>query len=138
VAAVEAKMAGVKERPLVFYELDGSDPSNPWTPGPGTFIDTLLNMAGGKNVGSTLSGPWVQISVEKLLTENPDYILLGDAALGGITPEQVAARAGWNSLSAVKNSRVLPFDDNTVSRPGPRLVDGLETLAKLLHPELFN
>jgi iron complex transport system substrate-binding protein len=137
VAAVEAKMAGVNERPSVFYELDGSDPNNPWTPGPGTFIDTLLSMAGGRNVGSTLSGPWVQISIEKLLTDNPDYILLGDAALGGITPKQVAARAGWNTLSAVKDDKVLPFDDNIVSRPGPRLVDGLETLAKLLHPELF-
>jgi iron complex transport system substrate-binding protein len=137
VAVVNGKMAGVKERPLVFYELDGSDPNNPWTPGPGTFIDTLLSLAGGRNAGSALSGSWVQISIEKLLADNPDYILLGDAALGGITPEQVAARAGWNTLSAVKNNKVLPFDDNTVSRPGPRLVDGLEALAKLLHPELF-
>jgi iron complex transport system substrate-binding protein len=137
VAVVKEKMATVKERPSVFYELDSTDPSNPWTAGPGTFIDTLLSMASARNVGSTLSSAWVQISVEKLLTENPDYILLGDATLGGVTPEQVAARAGWNTLSAVKNSKVLPFEDNLVSRPGPRLVDGLEALAKLLHPDQF-
>ncbi len=137
VAAVKEKMAAVKEHPLVFYELDSTDPNNPWTAGPGAFIDTLLSMASARNVGSTLSSAWVQISVEKLLTENPEYILLGDATLGGVTPDMVAARAGWNTLSAVKNNKVLPFDDNLVSRPGPRLVDGLEALAKLLHPEQF-
>ena len=137
VAVVKEKMAAVKERPLVFYELDSTDPNNPWTAGPGTFIDTLLSMASARNVGSTLSSAWVQISVEKLLTEDPEYILLGDATLGGVTPDQVAARAGWKTLSAVKNNKVLPLDDNLVSRPGPRLVDGLEALAILLHPELF-
>jgi iron complex transport system substrate-binding protein len=55
----------------------------------------------------------------------------------GVTPESVAARAGWESIDAVKNDQIFPFDDNLVSRPGPRLVDGLEQLAKLLHPDLF-
>ncbi len=63
--------------------------------------------------------------------------MLGDAVWGGVTPEAVAARAGWESLAAVKNGKVFPFDDNLISRPGPRMVDGLEQLAKLLHPELF-
>jgi iron complex transport system substrate-binding protein len=137
VAAVKEKTATANGHPSVFYELDSSDPNNPWTAGPGSFIDTLLSLAGGKNVGSTLSSAWVQMSIEKLLADDPDYILLGDATFGNVTPEQVAARAGWKTLSAVKNNKVLPFDDNLVSRPGPRLVDGLEALAKLLHPELF-
>jgi iron complex transport system substrate-binding protein len=55
----------------------------------------------------------------------------------GITPEAVKARAGWENIAAVQEDRIFPFDDNLVSRPGPRLVDGLEQLAKLLHPELF-
>ena len=49
----------------------------------------------------------------------------------------MAQRPGWKALTAVKNGQIFPFDDNLVSRPGPRLVDGLEALAKLLHPELF-
>jgi len=49
----------------------------------------------------------------------------------------VKARPGWGSLSAVKNGDVIAVDDNLFSRPGPRLVDGLESLAKILHPELF-
>lgn len=137
VAAVEEKVAGVQERPLVFYQLDSTDPNAPWTSGAGTFIDTLLGMAGGENLGNILDSPWAQISLEALLEQDPDIIILGDATWGGITPEMVAARAGWETLSAVKEGKVFPFDDNLVSRPGPRMVDGLEGLAKLLHPDLF-
>jgi iron complex transport system substrate-binding protein len=137
VAAVEAVVANIEERPLVFYELDATDPNAPWTSGPGTFIDTLLTMAGGENVGSVLEGDWAQINLEELINQDPDIILLGDFLYGGITPDDVAARAGWESLSAVQNEQVFPFDDNIVGRPGPRLVEGLEELAKTLHPELF-
>jgi iron complex transport system substrate-binding protein len=137
VAAVQAQLTGVQQRPLVFYELDGTDPNAPWTPGPGTFINTLIDMAGGKNLGATLQGDWVQISIEALIKDDPDIILLGDAYWGGVTPEAVAARTGWEALRAVQAGQVYPFDDNLVSRPGPRLVDGLEALAKFLHPELF-
>jgi len=137
VDAIEEKIILVKEHPLVFYELDGTDPSAPWTSGPGTFIDTLIGMAGGENLGSSLGSEWAQISIEELIARNPDVILLGSAHWGGVTPEQVKARTGWGALEAVKNDHVFTFDDNLVSRPGPRLVDGLEAMAKLLHPELF-
>ncbi len=115
----------------VFYELDGSDPSKPWTPGSGTYMDLLLSMAGGENIGSKAGEGWLQISQEAILAEDPQVILLGDAAYG-ITPEMVAERSGWSGISAVKDSRVFPFDDNLVSRPGPRLVDGLEQIAEII------
>ncbi len=134
---VEEKIAAVEQRPLVFYEIDGTDPNAPWTAGPNTFIDHLISRAGGNNFGSTLQGEWVQVSLEEILRRDPDVILLGDAIWGGVTVESVIARPGWANLSAVKNQQVYPFDDNIVSRPGPRLVDGLEALAKLFHPELF-
>jgi iron complex transport system substrate-binding protein len=76
------------------------------------------------------------MSLEQVVAADPAFIILGDS-MWGITPEAVAARPGWENLSAVKNGQVLPFDDNLVSRPGPRLVDGLEALARLLRPELF-
>ncbi len=135
--AVNEKLAGVTERPLVLYELDGTDPNAPWVPGPGTFVDTLIQQAGGENLGAALDGAWVQVSLEVLIEKDPDLILLGDALWGGVTPEMVAARGGWEALTAVKEGKIYPFDDNTVSRPGPRLVDGLEAMAKFLHPELF-
>lgn len=137
VAAVDEKVASIEERPVVFYELDGTDPNAPWTSGPGTFIDLLLDRAGGSNLGNILDSSWAQINIENLVAEGPEIILLGDAIWGGVTPEAVSARAGWQDLAAVQNEKVYPFDDNLVSRPGPRLVDGLEQLAMLLHPELF-
>ena len=137
VAVVEEKLAGVTERPLVLYELDGTDPNAPWVPGPGTFVDTLLTMAGGNSMSASLDGAWVQVSLETIIEMNPEIILLGDAQWGGVTPEMVAARGGWDALTAVQEGKVYPFDDNLVSRPGPRMVDGLESLAKFLHPDLF-
>ncbi|NMC78991.1 MAG: cobalamin-binding protein [Chloroflexi bacterium] len=134
VAALEEALKNVDSRTRVFYELDGSDPAKPWAPGPGAFITTLIDMAGGESVSTGLQSEWAQISQEELLLQDPEIILLGDAAYG-VSPEQVAARPGWNTLQAVKNQRVYPFDDNLVSRPGPRLVDGLIALAKIFHPE---
>ena len=138
VTTVEEKIAGVDDRPVVFYELDSTDPNAPWTAGPNTFIDTLITMAGGTNLGGSMADAWVQISVEELLVKNPDMIILGDATWGGVTPEDVIARQTWAGMEAVQAGMIYAFDDNLVSRPGPRLVDGLEAFAKLFHPELFN
>ncbi len=136
VAAVTEKTAAVAEKPTVFYELDSTDPNAPYTVGPGTFMDMLISLAGAQNVAGSAESPWVQLSLEQIVVLNPQVILLGDAAYG-VTVESVGQRAGWEALDAVKNGRVYPFDDNLASRPGPRLVDGLEALAKLLHPDLF-
>ncbi len=133
-AAVESALSSAAERPKVFYELDGTDPAKPWTAGSGTFIDTFIQMAGGVNVASSLEGGWGQISQEELIVQNPDIILLGDSAYG-VTPEQVAGRPGWGQIKAVQDGNIRPFDDNLVSRPSPRLLDGLELLAQILHPE---
>jgi iron complex transport system substrate-binding protein len=137
VKAVTDKVANVTDRPSVYYELDATDPSAPYTSGPDTFVDLLIRTAGGQNFGGILKGDWVQVSVEELLAKQPDFIVLGDNTYGGVTPDQVKTRAGWGTLKAVQDGKVFIFDDNTVSRPGPRLVDGLEAMAKLLHPELF-
>ncbi len=137
VKAVQDKVAPLSSRPMVYYELDATDPSAPYTSGPDTFVDLLIRTAGGQNFGGNLKGDWVQVSVEELLARQPDFIVLGDNTYGGVTPDQVKTRPGWDALNAVKQGQVFIFDDNTVSRPGPRLVDGLEAMAKLLHPDVF-
>lgn len=137
VAAVDSALADVTEKPTVFYELDASDPAAPWTSGAGTFIDLLITRAGGVNAAAAVQGAFTQISIEELLVQDPDFILLGDSNYG-VTVESVAQRAGWGDLAAVQNGNVHPFDDNLVSRPGPRLVDALEQIARLLHPDQFN
>ncbi len=138
VAAIDEKVKGVTTRPVVFYELDASSPDKPYTAGPGTFIDQLIGEAGGTSFASAakITDAYPQISLEQVVATNPDIILLGDAAYG-VTADSVAQRPGWSALKAVVNKQVFPFNDDLVSRPGPRLVDGLEALAKLLHPELF-
>ena len=136
VKAVQNKVSSVTNRPSIFYELDATDPAKPYTAGPTTFIDQLIQIAGGVNIAGSLNTPWPQLSLEEILVKNPDMILLGDAAYGN-SPEQVKQRPGWTDLKAVKDGNIQVFDDNLVSRPGPRMVDGLEILAKIIHPELY-
>ncbi|MCX6036547.1 MAG: cobalamin-binding protein [Chloroflexi bacterium] len=136
VAAVDDKILPLSYGPTVYYELDATEPTKPFTAGPGSFVDLLIARAGGINIGAELQGQWAQISLEQLVVANPAIIILGDAAYGE-TPEKVAQRPGWGTLAAIQTGQVFPIDDNLVSRPGPRLVDGLEAMAKLLHPGVF-
>jgi iron complex transport system substrate-binding protein len=135
VEAVDKKIAPLSSRFSVFYELDGTDPAKPYTAGKGTFITLLIDRAGGYNIASDLQD-YPQLSLEQVVAADPAFIILGDARYG-ITPESIAQRPGWENLSAVKSGNIVPFNDDLVSRPGPRLVDALEELAKLLRPELF-
>ena len=135
VAAVDEKIAPLSSRPGVFYELDATDPAKPYTAGNGTFITLLIDRAGGYNIASDIDG-YPQLSLEQVVTADPAFIILGDARYG-VSPESIAQRPGWENLSAVKNGNVVPFNDDLASRPGPRLVDALEELAKILRPELF-
>ncbi len=137
VDAVTQKVASLTEKPKVFYEIDASGGvDKPWTSGPGTFMDTLVSMSGGVNIGGVLSDSFAQISLEEIVLQDPDFIILGDTAFG-VTIESIAERPGWENLSAVKNGSIFAFEDDFASRPGPRLVDGLEALLAILHPELI-
>ena len=126
-------------RPKVFVELDGTDPSRPFTAGPGSIIDVLIRLAGGINVAEASRLPWPQLSLEELIRADPDLIILGDELVltNPQTPEMVARRPGWNLLRAVHRGTVYPINAELISRPGPRIVEGLELLAKHLHPERF-
>ena len=137
IEAVTARTAALTDKPKVFYEIDATDPAKPYTAGPGSFIDQLLTLAGAANVGNVSTEQYFQISLEELVAQDPAILLLGSFTYGGQTPELVKARVGWDKITAVKNGAMYIFDDNLVSRPGPRVVVGLETLAKLIHPELF-
>lgn len=134
IEAIKARSAG-KDRPRVFFEVDATEPTRPWTAGPGSFIDSLISLAGGENIASAGPQAWFQISTEELIHLNPQVIILGDAEFG-VTPEMVAQRPGWSGMEAVRLGRVYSIDTDLVSRPGPRLVQGLEELARLIHPEL--
>jgi iron complex transport system substrate-binding protein len=136
VDAVKAKVATAKTKPRVYWELDATDPTKPYTVGPGSFVDSVITLAGGVNIFANANSPYPQVSSEQVVAANPEVIILPDAAYG-ITVDSVLARPGWQDVDAVKNKRIYPIDDNIVSRPDPRVVDGIEAAAKLIHPELF-
>jgi iron complex transport system substrate-binding protein len=133
---VAGNTANAADRPTVFYEIDASDQTKPWTVGPGSFADALITLAGGQNVLKE-GAAYRQINLESLLSADPDIVILGDYPY--VTPEQVMARTGvWQGLPAVKDGRVRAISNpDLTSRPGPRIIDGLEEMARIIHPELF-
>jgi iron complex transport system substrate-binding protein len=133
--ALADKVAKTSARPTVFWELDATDPAKPYTVGPDSFVAELLQVAGGTNIFADVTDAYPQVSLEQIVAKAPDTIILADS-LWGVTPESVVARAGWDSIPAVQNQRVFPIDDNIVSRPGPRIVQGLQAVVAILHPEL--
>ena len=131
--AVATKVATAKVKPRVFYEID----KNLYTPGPGSFIDDMIVKAGGVNIAADAKNSYAQLSPEVIIAQDPQIILLGDMNFGE-TPDKVKARAGWANITAVKTGRIVPImDEDVIARPGPRIVEGLEFIARALHPDLF-
>jgi iron complex transport system substrate-binding protein len=123
----------------VFFIVDATDPNSPWTAGPGSFIDDIINMAGGENVAASATGDWVQISTEEIVNSDPDIIII-QTMMGGVptvAKEVLEEHLVWKQMTAVKQDRIYFIDGDIVSRPGPRIVQGLEEMAKIIHPELF-
>ena len=134
--AVRERARPLTPKPRVFHELDATDPAKPFTVGPGSFVHELIELAGGVNVAARAASPYPQLSAEELVRADPEIIVLADADYG-VTPEQVAARAGWGSIAAVRTKRIVPMNANLVSRPGPRVADAAEALARAFHPNAF-
>jgi len=137
-AAMQARLDAISgvtsklDHPRTFYEL-GADPQI-FGPADGNFTADMIVLAGGEPIttGSTTD---FAISLERLVTADPEVIVLGDANYG-TTPAEVAGRPGWAGMTAVKTGAVRPVDDIIVTRPGPRLADGLAALALAIHPHL--
>lgn len=103
------------------------------TLGPHTYIFDLLERAGCDPVTASAKSDYPTWSVEKLVAESPDVYLTTPESAKSI--EAVAARPGFDAISAVTSGRVLLVDSDLVTRAGPRAIDGLEQLAAALHPE---
>ncbi|MFM7678959.1 MAG: ABC transporter substrate-binding protein [Roseiflexaceae bacterium] len=131
---IAATVASVSTKPKVFWELDATDPSKPYTVGKGSFITDIITTAGAVNVFADVDNPYPQVSIEQVVIAAPDIIILSDAAYG-VTAEQVVARPGWETIPAVQQNAIYPIDDNLVSRPGPRIVEGLAAVVAIVHPE---
>ncbi|WP_145050640.1 MULTISPECIES: ABC transporter substrate-binding protein [Paenibacillus] len=110
-----------------------------WTVGKGEFMDELITLAGGNNVASDLQG-WNEINEENIIAANPDVILYANDVIdeNSKTLDQIIkARSGWDQITAVKDDAVIGLDANLLSRPGPRVTEGLKAVAKAIYPDLF-
>ena len=125
-------------RVRVLYIIDATDPSNPWTAGPGSFVDALITMAGGENVAAQAQGAWVKFSIEAIVDSDPEIIILpAKHGTAFTSPEVLKGYSAWRGITAVKQDSIRIIDGDLVEGYGPRIIQGLEEIAKIIHPELF-
>ena len=133
VTDITAKLT-VTQKPRALF-VTWHDPI--WTAGSDTMIQYLINDAGGINIASDLKG-YATITLESVVQRNPQIIVvmssMGDQ---NTSLDYIRSNPQFASIDAVKNGQVVEIDADIFGRTTPRIVDGLETLAKLLHPELF-
>ena len=134
VDAVKAKtLAENVTKPRVYVEFYPM-----WTYGPDSFGDDLIRLAGGTNVAANASAEYAAVADEFIIAQNPEVVVYTVGSnYDGTTPDTIASRPGWTNISAVVNEKMYAIDDNLISRYGPRIIDALEQLAALVHPELF-
>jgi len=104
--------------------------------GHGTFLNDLLERAGARSIADTDSQPWPKLSVEEIVRSDPEFIVVTRSP--GFSPgrDELLKLPGWKELTAVKQDRIVSLPD-TVQRPGPRIADMLDLLARAIHPEAF-
>ncbi|TDO94788.1 iron complex transport system substrate-binding protein [Halanaerobium saccharolyticum] len=130
---VEQKLEN-KERKKVFYEI-WSDPL--YTAGQGTFIDNLIQAAGGYNIAREAEGSWPTYSLESLIAADPEvYISSAHSTPDGLTLAELRQREIFREISAFKNDRLYLVNQDLVNRPSPRIIEGYQEFIKAIFPEL--
>ena len=119
--------SGRKDRPSVLLVVS-IDPLI--TAGKNAFITEMISAAGARSVTEDLSPDWLQVSIESILPKRSDYILLMKG--GPVRLQEMQQRAGWSSLEAVRQGRII-FIDDRIQLPSPVAFDGLEDLARQVH-----
>jgi iron complex transport system substrate-binding protein len=132
IGAVEIALVDVPthERKTFFYEL-WNDPL--MTVGRSTFVSEIITTAGGINIFADLAEAYPTISAETVIDRNPD-VILGNTF---IDAEAIAAREGWGIITAVQDGAIYGFDDDIMQRPGPRMANAVELVARTLYPNIF-
>lgn len=125
-----------QEKVKVFYEI-WHDPL--MAAGKGSFMDELITIAGGENIAQDADGAYPEYDLEQLVERDPEVYLTSEDTPEK-TVESVKIRPGFENISAIKNDRIYIFKEaeaDVVSRPGPRIIEALELVAKSIYPELF-
>ncbi len=128
---VRARLAGTKPRTVVM--LVGHQPMV--AVGRGTFLDDLLHLAGGDNIGDLAMQNWPRLSIEYIIAMQPEVIL--DGAMGSDANTPAGFWARYPTIPAVRDRQVFGYPEDPMLHPGPRVWQSLQILARRIHPEAF-
>ncbi|SLM49723.1 putative Vitamin B12 import system, periplasmic binding protein BtuF [Nitrospira japonica] len=132
IAAV-AKQIAASNKKRVLYVLN----SHPLiTVGPGSYIHQMIGLAGGINVAHGAASPYPTLSIETVLQEDPEVIIFPVGPVESVPKSEQNEWNRWSSLSAVRHRQLREVSSDALNRPGPRVVEGLELLARAIHPEV--
>lgn len=133
--------AGITDKPTVYYEVYFSD-RGIMTAGSATWLNDIFTLAGGVNIFADQTAEFPYTSSEVIVQRNPTVIILPTNMGTGIpsygSVEEVKARAGWNSIDAIKNDRLYIIDQGIMSEPGVLIAEQVQAVAECLYPQLFN
>jgi iron complex transport system substrate-binding protein len=121
--AVKEKAATFAEKPSVYYVMGIGEYGN-WTSGEGSFINTIIEMAGGVPTTAGTDAEWLEYPVEDLVTSDPDILLVSN----WVAEEDLVAAVGYSDLTAIKEGHYYFITPDIIERPGPRITEALETL----------
>jgi len=131
---IKAKASEIKEKKKVLVEV--SPAPEIYTSGKNTFMDQMLRLINAENIANDQEG-WIKIDQEAMIKRNPDVIVTTYGYYVKNPVDQVLTRKGWETVNAVKNKHVVDVDSDRVTRTGPRIVEGVEDLAKAVYPDIF-
>jgi len=132
VAYVTSRVEG-RLRPTLLYVLN-SEPLI--TVGPGSFIHHLIELAGGRNAAERANAPYPRLTMEEVLTQNPDILLFPVGEYEGIPQAEQDRWKRWETIRAVQEGKLFQVNSDLLNRPGPRVIDALRHLVKVLHPDV--
>lgn len=121
------------EKKRVFYEI-WHEPL--MAAGPGSFMDELITLSGGINIAQDAEKGYANYDLESLIEKDPQ-VYLTSSDLPEKTEESIANRPGYDAITAIKDEKIYLLDGNITSRPGPRIIEALEIVAKAIHPEII-
>jgi len=133
VQAIQTKVQG-RLRPRVLHVLNFEPLISA---GKGTFVDDLIRLGGGRNIAETAQGKYPRFSLEEVLAVDPEVIILASMRSDDPLTEQRQWWGRWKTITAVRQGRIHVLNSDLIHRPSPRIVDGLEQVARAIHPETF-
>jgi iron complex transport system substrate-binding protein len=143
ISSIQTKIAAasITQKPTTYYEVYYSD-QGIMTAGNSTWLNDVIATAGGVNIFADQTASFPYTSSEVIVSRNPSVILLptnmgyGAPSYGSVA--DVKARAGWNTIGAIKDDRIYVIDQDVMSEPGVRIAEQVQAVAECLYPQLFN